>query len=681
MIRITDFKGEIPRRNRTMLPQGFAEAATGARLTDGTLSPFRASASVQAVAAGTQAIFRHNGQWLSFTSYASAAQGPIADDRLYIMGDGAPRVRTTIETGSPATPQLFNLTLALDPPPFAPSVTAVNRQTDPTLNDPAAAIDITAYNAASGSTDASGVPHRLVFIRQPVAGISGKLLVTQPAILVLDVNNERCTTAGDFRVSIDIAAGFSGAVSGSLTLSPDNDGIVRFTDIKVTTGLPEDGTVLEAYASGIPPQTSDKFFLQADQSKLAKDIVFAYTYVTELDEESAPCLPSSPISWYPDLEIEVGDFSFPTTDRRINRIRIYRSETSASGVTDLYLVQEIELANPHGAEISVPGGVFTYLQENHPIAEILPSNDYDPPRDSYEGLTVMPNGMMAAFTGRELAFCEPYIPHAWPVKYRLTVDSDIMGLVAMGSALAVITKDKPYIVQGLHPDSMVMEKIDQSMPCVAKKSVVDLGYAAMFATHRGIAMIQGGSGASIITDALFSREQWRAFDPASIIATPYDGRYLFSYERVGETMRRTGVLDMTGETPFFYKIDMQAIAWFEDAASGELFYVPVGANEIRQWDAVGQSPIDYDWKSSVIRSNGYVNLGAMIVRTDSPVHAETVAGEIDVFADGQKVITITSFDTPERLPSGFLAQDWQFQAKGNASITEITVAGTISDLM
>lgn len=675
MISFTDFKGEIPRRNRTMLPAGFAESSRGARLQDGTLSPYRESTLEQSVSAATQAIHRHNGTWLTFTSRASAAQGPIADNRLYIMGDGAPRVRLDVK-GSPT-----ELPLALHGPPQPPTATPVDPQTDPVLNDPAEAIDLSGYNVADGEAEGSGVPQRLVIVRQPAPGISGKTLVTQPAVLVLDEFGEICTEFDGLTVSVAVAPDFQGTVTGVTTKAPDTNGVVRFEELAVSSPSLDDGVVLEFYARGITAVFSDKIYLPPDQYKIAKDIVFAYTYVTEFDEESVPSIPSAPVLWYPDLEIEVAEFTFPQIDRRINRVRIYRSETSLSGVTDLYFVQEITLINPHTIEMSVPGGKFTYLQENHPIAEILPSNDYDPPEDDLEGLVAMPNGMMAAFRGRELVFSEPYIPHAWPVRYRLTVDSAIMGLVPMGSALAIITADKPYVAQGLHPSSMIMEKIDQSMPCVSKGSVVDLGYGAAYASHRGIVSIQPGGGATVISEALFSREQWRMFRPSTIVATAYEGRYLFSYQdSTDDDEVRTGLLDLTGQIPFFSNVGMAAKAWFEDAATGELFYIPADADEIRQWDAVGALPITYLWKSSVIRTNAFVNFGALLVRTDAPNHTVTVDLELNVYADGQKIATITNPDQAARLPSGFLAQDWQVEAKGNATITGIYIAGDIMGL-
>ncbi|MGL1400235.1 hypothetical protein ACSTI4_24935, partial [Vibrio parahaemolyticus] len=76
---------------------------------------------------------------------------------------------------------------------------------------------------------------------------------------------------------------------------------------------------------------------------------------------------------------------------------------------------------------------------------------YNPPPAGLRGLTAMPNGMMAAFDGKDLYFCEPYLPHAWPASYTLTTDFPIVGLGAFGTSLVVMTTGNLYLVSGTAP--------------------------------------------------------------------------------------------------------------------------------------------------------------------------------------------------------------------------------------
>ena len=116
----------------------------------------------------------------------------------------------------------------------------------------------------------------------------------------------------------------------------------------------------------------------------------------------------------------------------------------------------------------------------------MPSLSYNTPPDELEGLIALPNGMMAAYVGKKLYFSVPYQPHAWPEKYVLTVEHEIMGLGAMGTSIVVTTEAHPYLVSGSTPESMVSQKIEQNLACINKRSVVDLGYAIAYASNNGL---------------------------------------------------------------------------------------------------------------------------------------------------------------------------------------------------
>lgn len=65
------------------------------------------------------------------------------------------------------------------------------------------------------------------------------------------------------------------------------------------------------------------------------------------------------------------------------------------------------------------------------------------------GIINLPNGMVAGFLGRDIYFCEPYRPFAWPENYIQTIDDPVVGLGRMDTTLAVLTTGNPYFIQGL----------------------------------------------------------------------------------------------------------------------------------------------------------------------------------------------------------------------------------------
>jgi hypothetical protein len=193
--------------------------------------------------------------------------------------------------------------------------------------------------------------------------------------------------------------------------------------------------------------------------------LYVYTNVSQFGEESEPSPLSDPIDWQEGETVTLSGFSTAMGDRTATLQRIYRSQTSLSGDTTLYLIDE------RGAATN--DYVDTVPLSN--IQEPLPSLDWNQPPDDMSGLVSMPNGMMAAFTGKEVLFCEPYFPSAWPQKYRLTVDYDVVALGVFGTTLAVLTTGHPYLAQGTAPENMLLEKLELDMPCINAAGVIDMG--------------------------------------------------------------------------------------------------------------------------------------------------------------------------------------------------------------
>lgn len=171
---------------------------------------------------------------------------------------------------------------------------------------------------------------------------------------------------------------------------------------------------------------------------LAETVLYAYTHVTVLGEETRPSPLSFQIERSPGTTITISGIPTITElrGRNILQNRLYRSVTTSSGLTELFLVRVL---SPGVGSVTDPFGTYS-------PQEAIASTDYDPVPTNLRGLTAMPNGMMAGFVGRQIFFCEPYQPHAWPRKYSLTVNDNIIGLVTLGSTLMVLTKDRKSVV-------------------------------------------------------------------------------------------------------------------------------------------------------------------------------------------------------------------------------------------
>ena len=395
--------------------------------------------------------------------------------------------------------------------------------------------------------------------------------------------------------------------------------------------------------------------------ELQEIVLYAFTWVTAMGEESQPS-PMAGIMWSPGCTVTLSGMPVAPNGRNITAKRIYRSQTSASGATELFFVAQV-------VETTVS---WTHDLETHPLAEPIPSTDYDPPPSTLRGITAMPNGMMAAFSGREVLFCEPYQPHAWPQKYRLAMTEGIVALAAFGTTLAVLTKGQPSVVQGLHPEAMATSKLEQPFPCVAALGVVDMGYAAVYPSTDGLVEITQG-GARVLTEATWTRQQWADLTPATFIAAAFNGRYVFSHVPAGGS-RQMGALDLRTQPVSLSRIDLASPHMATDLATGRCYYLIAGGTAIHELDPLdSQSARTVTWRSKPFYMGRPQTMGAIYVEA-------TVIGTGDgvrVIADGVTIETIppTRFNRMVRLPAGRFSQ-WEIEVSGTSTITRISIGQT-----
>jgi hypothetical protein len=574
-IRIASFAGEIPKLIPRLLNQNYAQIAQNTKLENGALVPIRRGKYMHRMPFDCKTIYLYNGEWLGWENFVNVEPAPVASDRLYVTGDGKPKII--------------------------------------------------------------------------VGGVTYDLAVARPTS-------------------------------------------------KVT-----------AVVSGTPDPA------------LSSTVLFAYTWVTEFDEESEPSDLSDGVLWSPSLSITVSGFSAPPTGRAVNRMRIYRSQTSALGQTTLYFI----------AERAASTANFVYDQATYPMNEVIPSTDYNPPPDDLQGLVSLPNGFMAAFSGKKIYFCERYRPHAWPEKYVMTVDYPIVGLGVFGSAVAVLTQGMPYVMQGTSPDAMTSQRLEVNLPCVSANSIVDLGYSVAYASPQGLVTISQ-SGAVVASAALMTVDQWKEIQPDSFIAGQYAGRYMVSYnytDATGIDRRGMVVFDLSGAQPFIVRVSDDADAMYFELGTGRLFLLR-NSRDVYEWDAIGEPYGEQVWRSKKFVMQAFTNYGCIMVEGEDvmtsaqkaqemtrnaeiralnrqmldndetggtinalalnmfplagsllqPISENEQSFSVAVYADDQLITTVFHMNTPIPLPSGFTARTWEVEVRGNQMVTAIVLAYTPMDI-
>jgi hypothetical protein len=448
--------------------------------------------------------------------------------------------------------------------------------------------------------------------------------------------------------------------------------------------------------------------------------VYVYTYVTAYGEESEPCPASAGVAWQAGQSVNVSGFAAAPAGRNITKQRIYRTQTGSGG-TDLYFIKERAASALDFAD--------TIAEEA--FGEIIPSRAYNAPPDTLTGLIAMPNGMMAAFSGRDLYFSKPFQPHAWPEVYVLTTDFDIVALGAVGTSLVIMTKGNPYLASGTDPASMQMVKLETNLPCINARGVKDLGYAIAYPSHEGLVLAGGDGQAKVVTDTLFNRTDWQRFNPGTICSGQLSGIYLASYNSVeadGSPLVGTLLLQSATAPVFLTRSDVRARAFFYDITEGALYYL-TSAGDVMRFDPPSGVPLNAYWKSKPLLLPSAENFGVIQIDGDrtptpaeviniqgardaaevanttlmlSPLGAElngcyvnqfTMAGDglvplppiakeitVKVYADGVAVGAASLTGAPLRLPSGFRARKWEIDVFGTITVSRIAMANTMEDL-
>jgi len=389
--------------------------------------------------------------------------------------------------------------------------------------------------------------------------------------------------------------------------------------------------------------------------------VYVYTYVSEYGEEGPPSEPSTLIDIDPNESVVVSTGTAPNGYSNITKKYIYRTSTG-SGETDYQFVGEQVVANT----------TFTDYKKQSDLGEVIPSIDWEPPPTNLFGLRVMANGILVGFSGKDICFSEPFLPHAWSSKNRLPVDNKIIGGGSFGQSIAVLTDSFPYIATGVDPSAMTLVKTSLQQACVSKRSIVEVGDAVIYASPDGLVKI-GLAGVDVLTSKILSQEQWQSYNPSSIHAYIHEGRYYAFYTRTDNT---TGMIVFTlngSDAPMTLGTQYTTAAHVV-AKEDSLFIVESGS--IKKMDKASTDKT-YTWKSKVFEHPFPVNFG--VAQVFSPAYGSGITFKI--WADGvlKHTQTVTS-NAPFRLPSGFLGREWYVQVEGTADITAIAVAQSPTEL-
>lgn len=480
---------------------------------------------------------------------------------------------------------------------------------------------------------------------------------------------------------------------------------------------------------GVPaPTVAPTLVKSGGSGTVHEDRAYVYTYVSTFGailEESAPSPAQTTLAVEPDATVTVSAFGTAPfgTGYNITAIRIYRSVSSSTTANYLYVGQVT--VNP---STGVASGSFADNITAANLGAAMTSLYYTPPPSGLKGLVPMPNGVLAGFTGNQVWFSEPYIPHAWPVGYMVTVGAPIVGLGVFGQTLVVCTTEQPYLITGTQPGAMSQEKLPLPEPCASKRSIVSDQYGVLYVSPNGVVSVAPGM-ADVISRSLFTRDEWQEFNPDTMRGLIYQNMYMLFYSGTNP-----GSLVITrADTPPLITLETQARAVFLRKTTADVFFVNAIDGYIYQLDdhpideMVGEwlskkfilpEPTNFaalklqaDW-DTFADTSAYNQLVAQIIAQNAailaagppfasavndvtanasqvngssllsvPTQAESKYIQLELLCDGVTVCTASiTTQEPIRVPATFKGYVWEVRLVGNVPIRKFALATSIGEL-
>lgn len=404
-------------------------------------------------------------------------------------------------------------------------------------------------------------------------------------------------------------------------------------------GIPAPSAPVAVQPSGDPPSGGIKV-----------STAYVVTYVSDLGEEGPPSPPSNVIDRWDGTGVSLTNISVASGNFVISAKRIYRAELN--GVFQ------------YVGSVAAATTTFTDNIDSDLLAEPVPSTEWVAPSADMKGAINLPNGVIMGWWGNTLAFCEPYYPHAWPIRYRLALDFDVVGAVATSQGAIVLTNGAPYLISGSNPSGMAQYKIDATAACVSKTSIVDMGEYAIYAGADGLMAIGGGSVPENVTSLFITPEQWKStISPSTLIGARYKDFYIGFYSG-GSFAFKPGL-------GFLFFSD-QADAVFVDDQNGDLYFKT--GTSLRKWNA--GAALSYTWKSRNMRVpfDGVFSC-AKVDALSYPVTFKFYADSVLL-----KTATVTSKKS-FRLPTDARYSRCEFELSGTAPVLSVQLSTSKSEII
>jgi hypothetical protein len=660
-VKIVKFLGEAPKIASELLPDAAAQLAFNTKLYSGDLIPYRAPFQAGSVGRTgtikTLYALRTPGTgvlkfltWLNDVDIAVASDSTDEEQRFYYTGDGVPKVSNyelATATGEPYPNNYYYLGLPLPTTTLTTSATSFTQKTTTSYardaGNTATIITSAAHGLRTGNivtisdfTTTTGKTFNATNVEVTVVD-STTFTYFNPGSAVSTTADSagRVSLAGNTQTRTYVFTWYTPWEEESIASEPSTALYIKEGQTVTVTGLPTATPSANYFVGGVRlyrtlPSTSgtDYYLLKTLWFPIATATVSRTANVSRVKLQK-----------HHNLVVDDRFKLSGCTDTSFNI-----TGGIVTSVIDDYTFEYAQTAATTATTADTTGTLYHDVSENPPTStarywgdgsysftddfdstllfDVLLTDDYDPPPANLQGLTAVQNNILVGFTGNKLYFSEPGLPHAWPEKYALTFQDEIVGIAATAGYVLVLTEEYPYQVSGNNPATMAFARIDTLLPCVSKRSIVNMGYGVAYATYGGMALYNPSAGMDVMTKLIHDWDTWNeVLDPSTIVGKFYNGKYFGSHALNSFIFERD---DRIGG--YFVQINYKFTASWYDPLTNDFYYIGDALGNLFKWDLETQPLSSLEWKSKTIITKDFLNLGAARVIADyATPDAETEA--------------------------------------------------------
>ncbi len=662
-VKLEKFLGIAPKAAPQLLPSVAAQEASNVRLFSGDLLPYRLPKEVGTTyrSGEVKTIYPMRNpttdaiEWLSWSGDIDVAVATSLNDeeqRIYYTGDGVPKVTNydkAIVGGGPYPAGSYDLGLQLPTAVPAASAASFSQLTVSTYARDSGSIATLTFASAhglksgavvtvSGFTATAGTDFNLTNTVITVTSATAFTYYNVGAVVAAASTdtNGRVNLAGNTLQRNYVYTWYTPWGEESIPSEPTADIFCKEGQVVTVSNLPNTAPAGSNYIRAIRvyrnvTTTAGSGYLRmrtlwfpktiASASRATSIATLTFTEPHNLAVGDYFKVASVAFGGTPDTSFNGADkivlsVSADGKSLTYSNAGSAKATTACSAGTIYYIMSEPGSTTRTYFESTT----FTDNYDVYGLVFPLVSLDYDPPDSGMIGLTRAHNNILAGFVGNELCLSEPGKPWAWPIVYRQVFDAPIVAIAAVSETILVMTEKYPAIVVGNEPANMGQTRIDAPYPCVSKRGVVNMGYGAIYPTHGGLAIWSGSSGLDIITKVVHGWDTWESTgQPSELVSEFFSNKYFGSYSTgsiIFEQDSETGGNLTTSNTKF--------TAAYYDARDDAFYYVPSTDGTVYQWDHPDQPFTEMSWKSKLIDTPLFINIGAARVVADYEVDVTAV---------------------------------------------------------